>query len=242
MRRIDLTLPDGWNKLSERQLFEVSKAFLTNKGTNYFLTQCFLKLTGIKMKKGIHIENQATVFTFHKKGEGFFRLDMQTFTPMVKKLEWLTKSVQPLGLLPRLVHSKGCNYKLYRVCLEDYLRMDTNFRAFGFTDNKKYLNKFLAIVYQRPAFWFRFVPMHKKQAVLLWFAGVKALLKNHYPYIWPAQSNSADSATVSDQEVVFSLMASLNSGDVTRNKAVLKSHVHEAFFQLNLMAEQSKTK
>ena len=237
MRRIDLTLPSGWNKLTEKQLFEVSKAFLVNKGENYLLTQCFMILIGLKMKKGIAAEDGEFVFTFYKKGVDPFQLNMQTLTPMVKKLEWLTKDLQPLGLLPRLLRFKGCNYKLYKVDLERYLRMDTNFRAFSFTGQKKYFHKFLSVVYNKPRFLFHLVPVYKKQAALFWFSGVKPMLKQKYPYIWPETSDGENS---SDEEVVFSIMASLNSGDITRNKAVLKSHVHEAFYQLNLMVQQVK--
>jgi len=240
MKKIYLTLPTGWDKLTEKQLFSISKAWLRNKGEKYLLTQSFLILTGLKMKKGIAIQDGETVFTFTRKGAGPFTMNMQTFAPMVSKLEWLTKSVNPLGLLPRLLRMKGCNHKLFRVPLEDYLRMDTNFRAFSFTANKKYLNRFLSVVFGRNANWFRLVPMYKKQAVLFWFAGAKVMLKETYPYIFSGGSGSGEQG--SDHKVVFSLLASLNNGDITRNQAILKTQVHEAFYQLNLMAQQIKSK
>ncbi|WP_372772096.1 hypothetical protein [Mangrovibacterium sp.] len=240
MREVKLTLPSGWDQLNENQLLGLSRLFLRCKSEKELLVKSFLLLTGLRMKKGIAVDDGQLVFTFRNRKVKPFELNAQTFAPMLENLSWIRKEFSPLRVLPSLLRFKGCNAKLYNVSLEDYLRMDTNFRAFGFTAKQKYLNKLLSIVFSANRFWFVVVPMYRKQAVLLWFAGIKTMLKQNYPYLWPSGGEGGQAVT--DQEIVFSLLSSLNNGDVTKNKEILKTHVHEAFYQLNLKAQQTKTK
>ena len=174
-------------------------------------------------------------------------VDADLYSDFVKQLEWSTSEIKLVSVLPEFGPFKPVDVRLYEVTLDEYLFLDSAFSAFVKTMQKKYLNRMLAIVYRtkketwnssildKKAHWFVLVPFYKKYVIFLWYIGLKDFLKAEYPFVWQASG----SGEISPAQAILNLLSSLNNGDVTKNKELLKTHVHEAFYELNLKSEQA---
>jgi hypothetical protein len=241
-------LPSAWHELTLQQIYAVSKLFILNNGATDFVVRFFMAITGWKLlhKKEVS-ENEKTWYWFNAKEKGKFLVDGDVYASLIKNLEWITSEIKLISVLPEFGPFKPVDVRLYEVSLDEYLFLDSAFSAFVKTKQKKYLNRMLSIVYRtkketwnnnildKKARWFWLVPFYKKYVIFLWYVGLKDFLKCEYPFVW----QSSGSGEISHAQAILNLLSSLNNGDVTKNKELLKTHVHEAFYELNLKAEQA---
>jgi len=249
MKKVSICkLPSGWHELTIKQVLVVSKLFISNHGDKDFAVRCFLAFTGWKpLRKHEFADDNKTWFWFKSREKGTFCVDGEIYTDLVKKLDWILAEIKLISVLPDLGRSKPIDCRLYEVTLDEYLFLDSAFNAYAKTKEKRYLNRMLAIVYRRKnetwnsdrlnkmvrRFWF--VPFYKKYVIFLWFIGIKGFLRTEYPYLW----QDGEGSPISHAQAVLNLLSSLNNGDITKNKEIFKTHVHEAFYELNLKAEQA---
>lgn len=249
MKRIDLKkLPEAWHELTLDQIYAVSKLFIRNNGAKDFVVRFFMVLSGWKLLKKKEVtEFGKSWYWFSAKGKGKFLVDGDIYTDFVKSLEWIVSEIKLISILPEFGQFRPVDVRLYEVTLDEYLFLDSAFTSYVKTTKVKYLNRMLAIVYRtkketwnsnildKKARWFWLVPFYKKYVIFLWYVGLKDFLKTEYPFVW----QSSGSGEISHAQAILNLLSSLNNGDVTRNKELFKTHVHEAFYELNLKSEQA---
>ena len=249
MKRIDLKkLPEAWHQLTLDQVYAVSKLFIRNNGTKDFVVRFFMAISGWKLlRKKEFTEAGKSWYWFSAKRKGKFLVDGDLYTDFVKSLEWIVSDIKLISILPEFGWFKPVDVRLYEVTLDEYLFLDSAFTSYVKSTKVKYLNRMLAIVYRtknetwnsnilnKKARWFWLVPFYKKYVIFIWYVGLKSFLKTEYPFVW----QSSGSGEISQSQAVLNLLSSLNNGDVTKNKELFKTHVHEAFYELNLKAEQA---
>jgi len=249
MKRIDINkLPASWHELTITQIYAVSKLFIRNAGAIDFTVRCFMAFTGWKLLRKKEVpEDGKTCFWFRIPGEGKYLIDSEVYTDLAKSLEWIIGEIKLIHILPQLGSLDPVDVRLYEVSLDEYLHLDSAFSAYVQTNHVKYLNRMLAIVYRekhekwnsecldKKARWFWLTPFYKKYVIFLWYMGLKSFLKEQYPYVW----QGTGTCEISQSQVILNLLSSLNNGDITKNKELFKTHVHEAFYELNLKSEQA---
>lgn len=241
-------LPRSWHELTLKQIYAVSKLFIRNNGAKDFVVRFFMAITGWKLRRKKEVTEFGKSWYFFKaKGKSKFLVDGDLYADFVKSLEWIVSEINLISVLPEFGFFKPVDVRLYEVTLDEYLFLDSAFSAYVKTKQKKYLNRMLAIAYRtkgeqwnsnildKKARWFWLVPFYKKYVIFIWFVGLKNWLKTEYPFIW----QNSGSSEISHAQAILNLLSSLNNGDVTKNKELLKTHVHEAFYELNLKAEQA---
>ena len=234
--RVDLTLPKGWHEVKGDKLVKLAKLYMSHRAKPDFLSRCFFLFSGWKPLRKREIVVDGKNQYWFKKGKQKFYIDADLFTTLVKKLEWVSTGISLPASMPPVRGFRHCNVKLYSVTLEDYLSADNYFNAFTQTGESRYLGKLFAVFYSR-RHWFSRASKIQKYAVFLWFTGVKNYLVNKYPYIF--SGNSGNTGIPSPDETILSLLSSLNNGNVTANKDIFKTHVHECFYELNLKIEHA---
>ncbi len=238
--RIELTLPRGWHQVKGRELVQLARLYMKYNKKADFLSRCFFLFSGWKPMRKREVVKDGKSQYWLKKGKQTFYIDADLFTTLVKKLEWVSTGISLPASMPPVRGFQHCHVKLYNVPLEDYLNADNYFNAFTQTGEGRYLHHLFCVFYSRKR-WFSRATKAEKYAVFLWFTGVKNYLVNKYPYIFSGNAGSTD--IPSPDETILSLLSSLNNGDVTSNKDIFKTHVHECFYELNLKIEHApKTK
>lgn len=252
MRTIKLTSPQGWHELTPEQLLLVSDLYLQKYEESEFLTRALIGLTGlIPVPHQIEAAELELLFSFRTPGENPFQLTAAEMHEMASRLKWLLES-PGVCTPPDLGKYIPVNNRLFGVPLEQYLLADAHYIRFAKTQDRSILDKFAASLYRRneneqwsDQSWKKRIPhftlmsMAELNAVFIWFTGVKAFIMAKYPYVFSA-SASTGSADVAPDEQILQLLANLNGGDVTRNRLIMETHVHEVLFELNLKIENSQ--
>lgn len=257
MRTINLTSPQGWNELTPGQLLLVSGLFLQASDGDLaepeFLTRALIGLTGlIPVPHKVETAEAGLLFSFRAPGEKPFQVSSAEIHEMATRLKWL---LEPPGLCtpPNLLEYIPVNNRLFGVPLEQYLLADAHYIRFAKTKDRSILDKFVAALYRdnedqpwsnqawkQRIHQFASLGLTELYSVFIWFTGVKAYIVAKYPYIFPTSTGSVGESDTNEQ--ILQLLSSLNGGDVTRNRLIMETHVHEVLFELNLKIEQSQNK
>lgn len=246
---INLTVPVKWSELTIKQLEYFSKMILKELSETELMTLCFLKFSGLKLIKKAIPDKTGYLYIFKKKGFPRFTMDADQATSCIFKMDFLVKDVSLFQLPAKIKRYQVYDYRMFDVNLEQYLLLDSYYQAFLSSKEVNYLNKMLAVMYHKPGEkwdneklpeWekrFKRVPVFRKYLIFLWFSGLKKWFMEKYWFVF----NSGDDtgAAPAPDEIVLQLISALNEGDITHNKEILATNIHEAFFELNRKIEQS---
>ena len=256
MRTINLTSPQNWQELTPKQLLFISDLYLNKYEESEFLTRALIGLAGlIPVPHKIEAAEMELLFSFRTSEENPFQLTTAEMHEMSTRLKWLLES-PGLCTPPDLLEYIPVNNRLFGVPLEQYLLADAHYIRFAKTKDRSILDKFAAALYRdnedeqwSDRAWKKRIPefarldLPELNAVFIWFTGVKAYIMSKYPYVFPGTDGGRDKAClVSPDETILQLLANLNDGDVTRNRLIMETHVHEVLYELNLKIEQSNSK
>lgn len=252
MRQIYLKSVPSWNKLSEKELLAIAKIFRQPKYEKSLPTKAFLAVNGLRVKPG-HVLTRTSdgyifkSYIFQKNWKRKFTIGANIFASMVKKMEWIEDPITMFQPLRRIAGYKSSDFRLYDTSLEQFLFADKMYNAFISTGKIGYLRQ-LAAAYYRPqkrafntssnkrrSIKFVFASKDQLYVTFLWFTAVKRWINGKYPFVF----KSDESSSMPADESLLCLLSSLNQGDVTRNPKIFKTHVHEALYQINLMAENA---
>ena len=251
--KIDLHIPICWNDLKESQLEYLSRLIQSGITDKEILTRCFIRFADLKLIKRnpVIVENESC-FIFKKKNGPRFPLDVDRFTSMALQLEYLISGVDLFRNPEQIGNYHGCDFRLYGISLEEYLMADTLYNDFTKTADVNALNMLLAIFYrkkvdqwneginlERWAKRFRFVPLHRKYIIYLWYTGVKGWIIKKYPCIFSGDTPS-DLDSPAD-EIIMGMLSSLNNEDVTKNRIIKATEVNEVLYELNKRIETSQS-
>lgn len=253
MTELRLTVPSGWDKLTDEQLEYFGKVLQLEIGNEELVTRCFLKFTGLRvMNSDPQLIKGQYWYLLKRKKSGKFWLNVDTFSDMVSKLDWLAGEVSLFHNPSRIKGCQGCHWKMYGVSLEEYLLADQAYISFIRTKDQRFIFMLLAVLYRMPtesfdegknvernAHRFRKVSKATLHIIILWYSQVKLWMKQKYPYLF-SESGGTPAESVSDY--VMGLVTALNNGDITLNEKIRKTDLHEVFFELNRKIEFSKTK
>lgn len=247
---INLKLPKRWSALTSDQVIKVARLMLHKREKPDFLVHCLLLLSGWKIVKWrMLVDGNRNYFYFKNPEKKVFCIGADVVANVVKTLEWILEEVTMLNFCPELKGRRTPNFMLYNISLKQYLLADNYYRGYVETNQWPELCRMAAVLYCHDPEVIdieqeskRIMKMDEAQvySVFIWFSGVKNWLRDQYPWIFV---NSTDgSEFVAPAEVLLSMVSSLNGGDITRNKNVLNTMVHEALYELNLKIENSKKK
>ena len=252
MRTINLTSPKGWHELTPEQLLLISGLYLLQLPETDFLVNALIGLTELTpIQHKVFADDDKLMFAFKTPGEKPFFVESEKTHEMATRLKWL---LDPPGLCtpPDLGKYIPVNNRLFGVPLEQYLLADLHYIQFANTQDRLILDKFAAALYRsnedeqwNDQAWKKRIPhfslmsLAELNTVFIWFTGVKAFIMAKYPYVFPASASTGSAAGAPDEQIL-QLLANLNGGDVTRNRLIMETHVHEVLFELNLKIENSQ--
>lgn len=271
MKRINLTVPTEWNKLTPKQLLKVSGLFLAKLEFEEFRLRIFLYLSGVKTMPKKVIKDQ--VYWLFRKGKTEFMLDRQELAWMLHSVEFLTSDSRlTLNKFPRLWLPTGCVFgpdeKCYSITYLEFIHAEAALYAYQKSNKVEYLNQLCSIlyrpqkkeyhplrpdfdgdrrqvfndfIYKRRAKWFRFVSINRRFAIYLFYTGCRNELMDSFKSLFSGSAVSSE--PVNPVKSLRKIIHDLNMGDLTRNEKIYKMQVWEAFEHLdNLVENMAKKK
>lgn len=252
MRKIKLISVESWQKLNEKQLLAIATLMVKPQYEKSLVTKIFLKLNGLRIKPGFVISytndgHTNKSYIFQKNWKRKFTIGANIFTSMVKKFDWIEGDITLFRCLGKIGRFNGSDYRLFGITLEQFLFAENLYNTFNSTRRLKHLRQLVAVFYHpktekfnsgkvaRRSLRFLFTKQNRLFATYLWYTAAKKWIMNKYPFVFSADTSAAN---IPPDESILNLLSALNQGDITRNETILKTHVHEALYQLNLMAEK----
>lgn len=245
---IHIILPKKWTDINPDQLDRLSRIMLKFRNEPEFMIQCFFLFSGWRIVRWkIWVEAEDTWYYFKIKGEKIFRISAYLFYDLVQNLKWIISEFSPLSFVPVIKGFPLPNKLLYNLNVDQFLAAENYYAAFIQTGNYQHLNRMIACLYsdsftkmnlEKAAKQVGRSVITRRYSVFLWYSGIKAWLRNKYPYVFSGSSDDEDNAP---DAVVLNLLSSLNEGDITRNEKILGTRMHQAFHELNNKIEFSKS-
>ncbi len=246
---IKLKVPSRWSELTQKDLEYFTRLLLKNTPESDLMTLCFLKFAGLKLIKKTIPDSEGLLFIFKKKGLPRFTMNSDQTSGCVNKLTYLIQDVTLFPLPGQIKQYIPYDYRLFDVNLEQYLLLDSAYQGYLQTNDITALNRMMAVMYHLPEEqWnveqlknrekrFKRIPLFRKYIICLWFSGLKKWIIDKYYYVFNTSESSMQSHP---DEIVMQLLSALNEGNITLNKSILATGVHEALFELNRKIEQSR--
>ncbi|KAF0200635.1 MAG: hypothetical protein FD170_3384 [Bacteroidetes bacterium] len=247
---VSITIPQGWEKLSTENLEYLSKLIISEASETEIMIRCFLKFAGMKIiKKDPVVVGSDLCYLFRKKGYKNFLFDIERAAFAAEKMRFLVNPPTLFRLPERVKNYVPIDWRLFSVSLEEYLLLDQYYNEFLKTRKASDLDVMMAIVYKpkgekfdvsilaKLANRFKKVPLYRKYIVYLWFTAVKAWFINKY---WFAFNRSSGGGESTPDEMVLGILSALNGGNVTLNKEILATSVHEVLYEINQLIERTE--
>lgn len=251
MKEIHLQAPRGWREITATQLLDIAKMYDEQLPEEEFLVRCLIALTGIvPIEKKVGVEASELLFYYSTPEGEEFSLTAAETASLAGQLRWVIDGVDLCKPPENIAGLQPVNARLFGVTLDEYLLADQLYGAYSQSKNIDTLNRFAAVFYRKNAAewdernYRRYcgamvaVPKHAKTAVYIWFTGVKKWLQQKYPYLFSG-ADGGESSLPEPDEHILRLLTALNGGDVTKNRDILRTQVHEVFFALNFKLENA---
>jgi hypothetical protein len=127
--------------------------------------------------------------------------------------------------------------RLFNITLDRYLTADFHYQSVDSVNKICETEKIVETLWTRKSHRKLRLSNAESTAVYLWYTGAKKYLRDEYPYIFTQSSGDM----ISPRETVLGLLSVFNDGKPQNNEQILKTSVHEVFFELNRMIKYKKS-
>lgn len=252
MTNLHINIPTSWPDVSRDKLTDIAALFFQNLSPQKFKAKAVMILAGLKRVKNgdkyFDINANQMRYEFRHYEQGNVYITNEQLRAMSEYCSFLLDEIHDIEPL-RFRILKNPDKRIYKSIFDQYLNAENEFEAYKNTGREVHLERLMAVFYRYP--WQRFndnwlqrrsrkfrrLSLKKKYLAFMWYAGVRAYISQRFPHLFKGgdENNEPDMF-----EQVTNMLRALNKGDVTRNKALLKSNVYEALAELEHMSEEAE--
>lgn len=250
MARIDVTLPKGWTELSQEQLRFLLEAidFVNRRNndrkfrsqeeysdfiTGQVQTLCFFRWSGLS------VVSPYGDGWLVKHGSDEFFLSLDTVVGASSKLEWTTGLPEFPVRLDEVDGAKALPADISTgLTFDGWLACETAWQCYQANPDDSFLRQMAGVLYEKE-------DIKPDRAELLgvfyWYAGLKALLSNMFPYFLKPSGSQAGPVSPSYDDLRRNMdtqIRALTKGDVTKEREVLALDAVRAITELDALARE----
>jgi len=249
MNTINLITPTNWLDLSNKQLKFVSKLFMSEfaSARTNFLTHALIFFTKIKIKQVDSLSYRLKVPKHIS-----FQISASLLLTITSNLQWLLDEVTEVKPLRSIAFAKPVNYRLHNTNFEVFLAVENYYIAFEQTKDPVHLNNLIACLYylplqkfnekkiQKRGKYFKFVPIHIKYTVFLWYSGFRYIVSQKCPDLFSSNKKSSSQSKIVIKDHILGLIRGLTEGDVTKTNNIYKTGTWTALYELDAKAKEGR--
>lgn len=267
---VELSAPKSWNELNLKQLRMLARMIARGVTPAYRRQLLFMAWTGIRTKNSSFTDEFNQRYYLYQKGKRFFYLSVPEYASLLRKVDFIQEpSRLHTQLLPSvwlLWHKHyGPSNKLFNISYDEFLHAEAAFKRYvSNMQHTEHLNTLCAVLYrpgnginpkseqwqgdariafndysyQRRARLWKWVPVWQKVAVFLFYNGCREALYESHKAL--REESTIGENKTSDLEKHRQLINTLNQGDITKNKAIIKAPLWDVMAMLNHLVEQNK--
>lgn len=231
-RTLKLTVPKGWNELTQEQLRYVCSIMAR-------FTPEIAKVRALYAFTGLRGRKEEGKYSIRVEGkEHILSIDIDRMRSLVSRLEWMMMPGEVPTRLTRICGRDAVDACLHEVPFQDYLVADNYYQVFIHTRNNDIILRMAEILYPGKAEMK--LSKGEELSVFLWFAAVKNLFKREFPHLFRSEETADEFSTRSMKDAMNAQIRALTDGDVTKEKEVLALDCWRALTELNEKAREAK--
>ncbi len=237
---IDLSVPQGWHELSDKQLRYTFELIARNYTSDEIKTLCLFRWSGLSVR---HRHNADYICRLRKQT---FRLTALQIAECLSALDWLdTIPPQPV-CISRIGRYRPFAADFSEVAFEKFIICDNLYQGYLATRRDDLLDQLASILYNHNLSPHNLSPAHRV-SVFYWFASVKDLFARLYPHFFQTASQpdnllggSRLPSGAQIQQAVNAMIRALTKGDITKEREILALDTHRALTELDAQAKEYK--
>ena len=237
---IDLSVPQGWHELSDKQLRYTFELIARNYTSDEIKTLCLFRWSGLSVR---HRHNADYICRLRKQT---FRLTALQIAECLSALDWLdTIPPQPV-CISRIGRYRPFAPDFSEVAFEKFIICDNLYQGYLATQRDDLLDQLASILYNHNLSPHNLSPAHRV-SIFYWFASVKDLFARLYPNFFQTASQpdnllggSRLPSGAQIQQAVNAMIRALTKGDITKEREILALDTHRALTELDAQAKEYK--
>ena len=236
MQTINLTLPQGWHELTQKQLRYLLYLIAEEYTSTEIKTLCLFRWAGIKV-----ISRKQGQFYLRKDKTEFFVTPLQ-IVEAITSLAWMDE----LPLIPIRLERIGCHKAVSAnfqgVPFGTFIACENLYQGFLHTQNEDLLRQMASHLYGC-----RRIHLSKleRTSIFYWFASLKNLLARSFPHFLQSSASDESSNMIGSPNIGRRLQESMNAqiraltkGDITKEKEILSLDTWRALTELDAQARE----
>ncbi|MDR1551874.1 MAG: hypothetical protein LBS69_00200 [Prevotellaceae bacterium] len=262
---IDLRAPSGWGELTAEQT--VTVAGLLGEGLSSaeeLALLCFFRFTGVsfyrrnmtnyelrqRQKTGLRTDFSG----LYRYKKYIVEIDDDTIFAFAEKLKFLADVPGLMACQNTIAGLHFSDSELWQTTFEEYCMADRYYRAYSKMKDENHLCAMIAALYRNKKEAYRDELVEKntkrilrksqpeqRQAVFLWWTGLKVWIREKYPDLFSGGKNTVEFGNTEsdddDSESIMNMLYSITEGKAHENRQVFKTSVHEVLHALNTKAK-----
>jgi hypothetical protein len=249
MRNIDLKIPERWEELSPEQVKYTGRLYNMKIDRCKMLVFAFLRFSGVQVCRVFkHDGKEPGRHHFRYRGKKF-SLYIDEFAAFCERLSFITEPGTGIMPPPAIKSFMAPDDRIFNLSLEEYLTADFQYISSNEYTRHENTVKIVSALWRKKDERFEDKLIERRYrkfkntdpdtitAVYVWWTGVKNYLRQEYPFIF---SPAGENAEVSPRDMVLGLLSAFNDGKPQDNDKILKTNVHEIFWELNKKIENQQ--
>lgn len=241
---IDLTVPQGWHELSDKQLRYVFELIAKGFTSDEIKTLCLFRWSSLSVR---HRHNADFICRLRKQT---FRLTALQIAEAIPALDWLdTIPPQPV-CISRIGRYRPFAADFSEVAFEKFIICDNLYQGYLATQRDDLLAQLAGILYlSKPSTTNSKLRLSaaERTSVFYWFASVKDLFARQYPNFFQSFAQAENllggnrlPTGAQIQQAVNTMIRALTKGDITKEREILSLDTHRALTELDAQAKEYK--
>lgn len=237
-KRVNLTVPTGWEELTQQQLRHVLNLLFVFGEVPAGLEKASLMALQYFGKFRVERDTADGTLCVLKNGDTF--LMAHSIVPdLLKSLEWMAHPEDMTVRIEKIGKFEATDFLLQGFPFGNYMKVENYYQAYLDTKDGQYLELMGRLLYDVPdneSFPFGgYLPL----SVLLWFTAVKKRFATQFPHFLKPKG-TGQSAAMSQYEMVAAQIRLLTKGDVSKNEQILNVTTWDALCELDALARESE--
>ena len=237
---IDLSVPQGWHELSDKQLRYTFELIARNYTSDEIKTLCLFRWSGLSVR---HRHNADYICRLRKRT---FRLTALQIAECLPALDWLDTIPPQPACISRIGRYRPFAPDFSEVAFEKFIICDNLYQGYLATRRDDLLDQLASILYNHNLSTHNLSPAHRV-SVFYWFASVKDLFARLYPNFFQTASQPDNllggnrlPSGAQIQQAVNTMIRALTKGDITKEREILSLDTHRALTELDAQAREYK--
>ena len=234
MNKLNLTFPEDWSNLSDKQLKYIYKLISKSYSYEQIKIFCLFRWNNLKV---VARSGAGDYLLSHNGSRKLFQVSVVQIAEIFPFLSWLDRLPDYPFLIKSLGWHKALPADFQGVPFEKFLIADNLYQGYLTTENEEILDQLATVLYPSVLPQCKLKPW-QRVAVFYWFNSLKNFFSLKFNEFFQPTSSESSGREINVEESMNAQIRALTKGDITKEKEILQLDTWRALEELNAQARE----